>query len=195
MANFRFLVFLIVLMILGTAQAASDARNYYRSFWSPCYHGQRLDYCASNHEQCGLSVANRYCRLMGYERTVRQSIDYNVGETHYLSNTKPCKGWDCNGFTLIRCVSTFKKKPTHSYSYRSQQFVFPRFNHARVDWCYEKGTGCGRRAAYSFCRRMGYMRAQSYKIQRHVSETRALSNHQLCVGRTCNAFSQITCYR
>ena len=186
--------FCLMVLILSNAHAG-DPKSYYRTFWSPLFHGHRLDYCVGEGKTCGLPVANHYCQLMGYEKATQQEIDYNVGMTRSFSTRKPCKGWQCNGFTMIRCMAKFTHKPVSNYYYRSQEFVFPRFNHGRVDWCYEEGTGCGERAAKSFCRRMGYTRAKQYKIQRHVSQTRAISNHKVCVGNDCNAFSSITCYR
>ena len=190
-----FIVLFISSLLFGNANASNREQNYYRSFWSPNYLGQQLDYCSADEKECGLPVANRYCQMMGYENADQQVIDSNVGVTHCLLSSKRCKGLQCNGFMMIRCVSKLTHKPARDYYYRSDAFVFPRFNHSRVDWCYENGKGCGQRAAFSFCRRMGYMRAQHYKIDAHISETRALGNHRLCLGRACNAFSSITCYR
>ena len=188
-------VFFFTVIFIASAQAGSHAQDYYRNFWSPAYHGQRLDYCSSGERECGLPVANRYCQLMGYEKASQQVIDYTARSTHYMDSTKGCKGWHCKGFLLVRCLGELTHKPVSAYYYREQVFVFPRFNHSRVDWCYEDGKGCGARAAHSFCRRMGYMRAQKYKMEAHVAQTRALGNHKWCVGHACNAFSRITCYR
>ena len=186
--------FVLIMLVLSNAHASSK-QQYYHTFWSPASHGHSLDYCADGGKKCGLPVANQYCQLMGYERANQQVIDHNVGMTQAFSSRKPCKGWQCNGFTLIRCMGKITHKPVSVYYYRSQEFVFPRFNHGRVDWCYEDGKVCGQRAAKSFCRRMGYTRAKHYKIQAHVSQTRAIGNHKVCVGDACNAFSSITCYR
>ena len=192
MIIFRHLFLLFV--ILNNAHAGLQ-QNYYRTFWSPEFHGHRLDYCMAQGKQCGLPVANRYCQLMGYERSNQHVMDYNVGMTQDFVNRKPCKGWQCNGFMKIRCVNKLTHHPVSAYYYRAQEFVFPRFNHDRVDWCYEHGKGCGLRAAQSFCRRMGYARAKHYEMQDHVSQTRAIGNHEVCVGEDCNAFSRIVCYR
>ena len=195
----RFLYSLGVFFLIATcstsAQSGSHSQDYYRSFWNPAYHGQRLDYCTIGERVCGLPVANRYCQLIGYETADQQVIDYTTRSTRYIDSCKRCKGWHCKGFLLVRCRGELTHKPVSAYYYREQAFVFPRFNHSRVDWCYEDGKGCGQRAAYSFCRRMGYMRAQKYKMDAHVSQTRALGNHKWCLGDACNAFSSITCYR
>ncbi len=183
------------LMMLVWGGAHASKQDYYHTFWNPGFHGQRLDYCMGADKACGLPVAKQYCQRMGYDDATQHMIDYNVGKTQAFLNRKPCKGWQCNGFTLIKCKAKFTHQPISSYYYRQQEFVFPRFNHERVDWCYEDEKGCGKKAATSFCRRMGYLRAKHYKIQPHVSQTRAIGNHKVCVGNHCNAFSRIVCYR
>lgn len=195
--SFNRIVVCLFSFLMVSIAYASNADKYSRTFWNPIFQGQRLNYCALLDKDCGLPVANQYCNMMGYKHADKEVIDHNVGLTKYLlaPKSKPCKGFGCNGFMLIRCVGEYSRKPVSPIYYRSQAFVFPRFNHSRVDWCYKDGKGCGKRAAYSFCRRMGYAHVKDYKMQTHVSETRALGNHQLCLGVTCKGFSRITCNR
>lgn len=197
MIYFRRFLLILLCAISWTGQLNAENRkeNFYRNFWNPTYHIQRLNYCSLDGQECGLAVANKYCKILGYEKADEAIIDYNVGLTNFISSKAQCRGWNCNGFTLITCVGKFSQKPAKNYVYRSQRFVFPRFDHYRIDWCYENGRGCGQRAAYSFCRRMGYMNAQYYKKQEHVSATKALGNHKLCFGDMCDGFESITCYR
>lgn len=186
---------LFVTVFLKFSYANSGTNHYYRSFWNPTYLGQRLDYCTDNQKKCGLPVAHHYCQMMGYQQADYQVIDLNIKLTHYLSSSKSCKGWDCNGFMLIRCRSDMNLAVKPSYAYRLKEFAFPRFNRQRVAWCYADEKQCGKRAATSFCRRMGYMQARHYKIDQQVSQTRALGNHRLCLGQNCAGFRSITCYR
>jgi hypothetical protein len=186
---------LISLLFIYPADAKHHANEYYRNFWNPMYHAERLNYCSLNGKACGLRLANAYCQTMGYEKADKAIIDYNVGLTHYFLSSAQCKGWRCHGFTLITCVGTFKSHRDDPEYYRSQRFVFPRFDQYRVDWCYKNGQDCGQRPAFSFCRRLGYMNAQYYKKQDHVAVTKALGNHKLCLGDSCSGFSSITCYR
>jgi len=183
-----------VFLAMGTVNAASNVANFYRNFWYPLYHGQRLNYCTLD-GKCGVPVANTYCRMMGFDKSNKEIIDYNAGLTNYLQNKAMCKGWDCNSFMLISCVGKMVHKPPQTYYYRSHRFVVPRLAHYRVDWCYENGKGCGKRAAFSFCRRMGYANAQHFTKQEHVPATKALGNQRLCFGPICHAFAEITCYR
>ena len=197
MTHIRNWIYIVLLAILGTSSVNAEhhKEHFYRNFWNPTYHTQRLNYCSLDAQVCGLAVANKYCKLLGYEKADEALIDYNVGLTNFISSKAQCRGWNCNGFTLITCVGKFSQKPIKHYSYRSQRFVFPRFDHYRIDWCYADGHECGQRVAYSFCRRMGYMNAQYYKKQEHISATKALGNHKLCFGDACKGFSSITCYR
>ncbi len=196
MKDFRHLIIVFVsCLLINKAGAGNSEQNFYRNFWNPTYHIQRLNYCTVDGKICGLGVATRYCQMMGYNKADQQIIDYNVGLTNYLLSRVMCKGWECNGFMLIRCVDKMSHTPPKNYYYRSAKFVFPRFGNYRVDWCYKEGHGCGQKVAYSFCRRMGYMKAQHYKKEPHVSATKALGNQKLCFGNECSGFSSISCYR
>lgn len=186
---------LLIICFIPFVQAATNEKNYYRNFWSPMYSGLRLNYCTMDGKTCGLPVASQYCRMMGYEKADQVLIDNNVGLTHYPLCRAICKGWTCNGFKLIRCVGRILHKPPQGYYYRSRRFVFPRFSYYRVAWCYEGESGCGERAAYSFCRRMGYMRTTQFKKDEQVAATKALGDQKLCFGDRCVGFKEIVCYR
>lgn len=195
-------ILLAVYSAIVAAHAAKDNLSYYRDFWNPNYHGKLLNYCLSNKNillhgvnSCGKNVADKYCKFMGYDSSSKSIIAHNVGFTNYLDTCTGCKGWNCDGFTLIRCVSTIKHSPIKAYYFREQQFVLPRFGHYRIDWCYKNGKYCGQRVANSFCRRMGFVKAVQYKIDRKIKATKSLGNHKLCFGDGCNAFASITCYR
>lgn len=168
---------------------------YYRNIWNPMYHEQRLNYCSLDGQHCGLAVATRYCHMLGYEKAVKQIKAYNVGFTHIIGSKAQCEGFGCHGFELIQCVGQFSHKPAQNYYYRSMRYPYPRFDHYRVDWCYKKHQGCGQRAANSFCRRLGYKHAQSFKKQEHVAATKKLGTYELCFGTTCSGFQEISCFR
>jgi hypothetical protein len=137
----------------------------------------------------------KYCQIMGYKKADKKIIANNIGFSNYLGSNQKCKGWQCNSFKLIRCVGEISNKPDKIYSYRYRRFYFPRFDNYRIDWCYENGKGCGKTAAYSYCKRLGYLKARNYKKQDFVPATKALGNQKLCFGKGCLGFSQITCYR
>lgn len=191
----RLVILFSLLAMMHSGHANVREQNAYRDFWSPTYHGQRLAYCTLNGKKCGAAVADCYCRKMGYQRASTQIMEHNVGISNYLNSRAQCQGWRCNGFKLIQCVGVVKHQPPAKYHYRSRRFAAPRIGHYRVDWCYENSKGCGQRAAYSFCRRMGYLKAQEYKKAPHLPATKALGNQRLCFGNECEGFSYITCYR
>lgn len=196
MFMFRYFIAIIVCSLTFSELCiANTSAVYYRSFWSPLYQGHRLDYCSLNHRECGLPIAHRYCQMLGYEKAVRAIIDYNVGLTHFLATRHQCKGWTCNGFMLIRCAAKMRHKPVREYYYRAKKFILPRYQHYRVAWCYQKGKGCGQKAAFSFCRRMGYTKTIEFHQQKKVLATREIGDKRLCFGDTCRGFSSITCYR
>ncbi|CDZ78906.1 hypothetical protein BN59_03221 [Legionella massiliensis] len=189
------LICTLALGLMPNCYADNRANNFYRNFWMPTYHGIQLSYCTVDGKTCGLAVATRYCQMMGYHRADQHVIEHNVGLTNYIGSTATCQGWRCNGFKTIRCVAELTHKPPKGYHYRYRKFVYPRFDYYRVDWCYDGKRGCGQRAAFSFCRRMGYLQTRRYQIEKGVAATKAIGNQKLCFGKECNAFKSIICYR
>ena len=187
--------FMFLLLFTTSAYSSEYNELFHRNYWYPTFNNEKLNYCSVGGKQCGLVVADRYCQLMGYAKASHEMIAYNVGLTHFLLSRLQCKGWGCNGFMLITCEGDLGQQKQAGYHYRLERFVFPRYDHYRVDWCYKKGAGCGRRAAFSFCRRMGFMKTKGFKKQVNVPATKDLGNHELCFGNQCNGFSEITCYR
>ncbi len=167
----------------------------YRDFFYPLYHGEPLSYCTEDQKNCGFQLASKYCAEMGYDRASRIMIDHNVGVTRYPKTKLQCQGWRCDGFKLITCEASLKKTPIPDYYYRLKDFMLPRVDNYRIDWCYKTHRGCGRRAANAFCRYQGYARAQSYEKAPDALATRTIGSDELCFGHTCVGFSRITCYR
>ena len=184
----------MAVLSIAAADAASDSPVYWHDFWLPQYHHERLSYCLADKQTCGKAVADRYCQLLGYEQSQRSTIAHNVGRVSYLDHKNCCVGWRCAGFKLIRCESAVRHQPIRNYYYRYKKFVVPRFHHFRIDWCYQNGKHCGERAAFAFCKQMGYEKTSSYRLQSHLAATQALGNQKLCFG-DCKGFSSIVCYR
>lgn len=191
----RFFLLFILIFINIQAVVAHQSNLFYRDFWQPTFHGLRLNYCSTDGMKCGDAIAQQYCQKMGYDDVRQQTIDYSVGLTNFLVTPARCKGWQCDGFKLIRCVRQLSHHPAKSYHYRLRQFVYPRYEFYRVAWCYDGVHGCGRQAAYSFCRRMGYSQVQHYAIHKGIAATKAIANQKLCFGRHCKAFKFINCFR
>lgn len=195
MVCFRHFLFLFISCIITSSYASNPHSKFYKNFWHPTYLSERLDYCTLDGNECGKAVANRYCRLLGYEYANHHVIAYNVGLTHYLGTRAQCTGWRCNGFMTINCAKHMSHDPPKSYHYTEKRFEVPRYNDYRVDWCYDLHHGCGFRAAQSFCARMGFMRAKHYIKQTHISATKAIGSQELCFGPDCTAFKVIVCRR
>ncbi|VEB36508.1 Uncharacterised protein [Legionella sainthelensi] len=197
MINFRYFLFFIFIFfsLQGYSNTAEKQNKAFRSFWHPTFLGERLDYCTADGKECGKLVADRYCRMLGYDYARQNEIAYNLGLTHYISTGSLCKGWRCNGFMTIACVTDLSHIPPKSYHYREKRFADPRYNAYRVDWCYEQKQGCGMRAANSFCKRMGFIKAKSFVKETQVGATKTIGSEELCFGNLCNAFKTILCYR
>lgn len=190
----------LFLSFADVAYSSQNKLDYYHDFWSPRYHGELLSNCFYHKSICGIEVANQYCKVMGYKKAIKALVTNNVGLANYIDgcpNCKKyqCKGWDCNGFKVIRCVDSVEHAPGYSYHYRQRNFVLPRLDNFRLDWCYEDGKGCGKKVANSFCRIMGYTESHDYKLDNKVYASREIGNGKLCFGKNCRGFSYINCYR
>ncbi len=196
MRNFRnFLLFIVIFFsFFGQLNSATQS-NAHRTFWHPTYLGERLNYCSVDGKECGREIANRYCQILGYGYSRQNVIAYNVGLTRFLGTKGQCQGWRCNGFMNIVCTSTFLQNPPKQYHYREKLFSYPRYNDYRVDWCYNKDSQCGSKAANSFCSRMGYIQAKQFNKQIQISATKTIGSEELCFGKECNAFKMILCSR
>lgn len=181
--------------VCAHAAAPKEHNKAYRTFWHPTYLGQRLDYCTSDGKACGKEVANRFCRLLGYDYASQNTIAHNVGLTNYFGTRARCVGWRCNGFMNINCATGLSHLPPKPYHYREKRFYHPRYNNYRIDYCYERNSGCGLRAANSFCSRMGFIQSKRFVKEVAVSATKSIGSQELCFGNVCNSFASIVCYR
>ena len=187
---------LLFMMILCIAHVTAHARGqFFRSFWYPMYHGERLAYCTRDEKKCGQDIARAYCQEIGYAEAKDQRIEHNVGKTYFWEQGGECLGWKCDGFLLISCAGKFKSHPPKEYTYRIKVFMYPRFENHRVDWCLNQGKSCGHPAAYSYCRRMGYSKDKQYTQDEHVPATKTLGDRSLCYGKKCRGFEKIECQR
>lgn len=190
-----FLRMLCLVTLLTSAFAVLSKQYFTHNFLQPKYHGKRLNYCMLGESGCGDVVAQKYCHILGFKRADKYIKAHNVGLTNYIDGNWQCKGWKCNGFSQIRCVDELRHPPAESYHYRYKRFAFPRFDNYRLGWCYKSHTGCGYRAAYSFCRQVGYMKVKHYEKETQVAATKAIGDKALCFGKQCNGFRAIQCQR
>lgn len=191
----RFIMLICCFLVTFVSEARPSDMEAYRNFWTPQYLGQRLAWCSLDGKQCGMPVANQYCQLMGYAAATKVMKASNVGLTNYINTHARCKGWTCDSFMTIVCSKSLQQAHPQSYHYREQEFVYPRYAGYRVDWCLKKGTQCGRQAAWSFCRRIGYMDVKQFSMQKHIGATKTIGSEELCFGELCNGFSKIICQR
>lgn len=187
---------LLALMVgVSYSQVVDKSQQAFRSFWHPMYLGERLDYCAADGKTCGKPIAQKYCRMMGYEDVHQQVIAYNIGLTHIINSHALCKGWRCKGFMTVECAKSMAHHPASSYHYREKQFAYPRYQDYRLDWCRTQHKSCGAKAAFSFCSQMGYMHAKHFEKETQLTATKTIGSEELCFGPECQGFKTITCAR
>ncbi len=193
MHKFHSMLCLLAIMITGVA--AANKQYYSQLFLHPKFNGKPLSYCLLGDSKCGDVVAQKYCHLMGYKRSDKYTKAYNVGLANYIDASWQCKGWRCNSFGLIRCISELSHPPAEPYHYRYKRFAYPRYKTYRLAWCKKSHKGCGYGAAYAFCRYLGYMNVKHYEKESTVAATKAIGDNSICFGNNCNGFKAIHCKR
>jgi hypothetical protein len=194
MTFFRVVLYLFLLLGFNSLSAQDTSNKAFNNFWHPLYLGKRLNYCSIDKKLCGKPLADQYCKTLGYDTSSKQVKDPNVGLTHFLNTRAQCKGWKCNGFINITCVTHLSHSPAQSYYYREKSFYYPRYANYRVNWCYKDHRNCGKAAAQSFCKRIGYMKAKQFIKENSIAATRTIGSQELCFGQ-CEGFKKIICYR
>ncbi|OGV27433.1 MAG: hypothetical protein A3F18_03900 [Legionellales bacterium RIFCSPHIGHO2_12_FULL_37_14] len=191
----KFFLLIICYIFFATCYAKQNL-TLHRNFWTPIYRGTPINYCFKDEITCGYEVANLYCHLMGYQNADRIIKAYNLGHTRYLASSQHCFNPNCNGFKMIRCKGKIIHKPIPSYLYTKKHFPYPRYKGERLAFCADgKAKGCGQKAAYSFCRRQGYMQTIGYKQEKNLPITKAINNQRICIASRCHGFEYIDCER
>lgn len=72
-------------------------------------------------------------------------------------------------------------------------FLWPQFNGMRLDWCYSRGTQCGKPAADAFCKMKGRPNAVEFEFEPDVGPTRIIGTGQVCNHKSCDGFKVIVC--
>lgn len=189
---------LVSLLVLSNAWASTQpgpSSRIYRMFWEPQFHKQPLNYCNENKSNCGKSIANQYCEMMGYHHAQRFLKAPNLGVTNFISGKNMCRGWKCSGFKWIECAGERIYKSIPKSDYRDELFVRPMWHKYPLSWCYENNHDCGKRAAYAFCRWQGYPHVKEISKPRAVYASKEISTSALCFENQCKGFEYIVCSR
>lgn len=78
----------------------------------------------------------------------------------------------------------------------SREWVLPRFDAERLDWCWGIARDCGAPVAAEFCKRKRYDSASAFSPQRvgRSAATRTMGTNQTCSDdEGCTGFAAITC--
>lgn len=191
----RCLFLLFWLPSLLASSITPPQSTVYRTFWHPMLKAERLDYCHENRTQCGVSVANCYCKSMGYNEASSFRKAPNLGLTRLISGENECRGWKCSGFEFIKCKGkrTYSSRPQSDY--KQEIFVRPRWRNYPLAWCYANHGLCGKRAAYAFCRWQGYGKVIKYSTAKCVHASKEIGTSALCFNNECKSYEYIVCGR
>ena len=95
---------------------------------------------------------------------------------------------------ILSCALLFVTIANHEANAAARSFSQPMLEGQRIASCLDGTAGCGKQAADAFCQLQGY--SESILFQRQLATaTISLRADNICQSGTCEAFSQIKCYR
>jgi len=156
------------------------------TFDDPTHHGKLVDWCLSFQTDCGKPAADAYCTMNGYGEATKYPKRRTYGdETLTMKQLSTCSPAHnvCDTFDYITC------------QVNEQTFENPMEHNRVLDGCYKFDSGCGKAAAYAYCKDKGFSRAKEYSQIESKEETMSIGDHAVCdpAWHRCNTFSYITC--
>ena len=79
-----------------------------------------------------------------------------------------------------------------------EEFIQPKIDGVRLDWCLTPGADCGEPVAYKWCISNGYSKPILWEKDKDIGEltpTTMLNSRDTCYSNKCDGFNTIICYR
>ena len=78
-----------------------------------------------------------------------------------------------------------------------EEYVQPRIDGIRLDWCLNYGSDCGEEVAYKWCIVNNYSKPIYWEIDKNIGiyePTSTLNSRESCFESSCDGFKTIVCY-
>jgi hypothetical protein len=189
-----------------------EAQAETKTFVSPKFGGNMLDWCMNWGTGCGTEAATAWCKTEGFDVATDASQAVDIGAstpTKLIATGEVCDQSYCDGFASVTCATvaapppkpveaTPEPVPTEmeapAAEAAEETFKNPLFNDTRLSWCYDGSTGCGKQAADVWCTQKEFSTATNFKYVSGVKPT-----IQIGTGKSTRtagkAFSRITCVK
>src|SRR5262245_57087188 len=169
---------------------ALGAHAVEQNFVKPKQGANRLDWCYDWSVGCGKQAADAWCKAKGFDESSNFNIAPDIGatqSTRLIGTGAVCDQAFCDGFANITCKTKTPDKMT---------FNKPKYQGNRLDWCFDWATGCGTKAANSYCKSKGYAVSTGFAIAPDIGgnqPTRLIGTGAVCDQQFCDGFKFINC--
>jgi hypothetical protein len=192
----------------------AEAEN--KTFENPMMGTNRLDWCSDWGKGCGTEAATAWCKSNAYDRSVSVQQAPDIGATaptKLIATGEVCDQNYCDGFASITCAKA--ELPTAPppitpeapaadadvpaaapvvAKAADEVFKNPMHEGVRLNWCLNGQSGCGKKAAETWCAQQGFSTAKDFKYVGAIKPT-----IQIGTGETnkkaSKAFSRVTCVK
>lgn len=203
----KFIQVAIGVCVLGFSANLVEAAQ--KTFVSPKFGGNRLDWCLNWGTGCGEPAATAWCKSVGYFKSIDSEEAVDIGAatpTRLISSGAVCDQPYCDGFTFITCATALLPPPPLPPlpppplppPAMKQIFFKPKLNGIRLDWCFHGGNGCGKHAADAWCDDQGFDQALDFQISSGygpLKPTIQIGTGQTMFKPLTNVFKSITCVK
>jgi hypothetical protein len=177
-----------------------------QTFAKPKQGSVRIDWCYQWGINCGKPAADRFCQTKGFLQSNDFVQDADIGAsgiaTVVLGTGQVCNAPQCDGFTYVTCEKLDLPPPPTPLPLPtpggdSHTYYKPKVGGMRMNVCLRKGVECdGEAAANAYCDAKGWDTASDYNDTGPLPpfvKSRFIGNGKVCKGKSCTAFSDITC--
>ena len=210
MRNYMRAVFALSALWLSSGLVEAETKT----FGNPMIGTNRLDWCVNWGTGCGADAATAWCKSNAYDHSVdvKQAPDIGTSSpTKLIATGEVCDQSYCDGFTSITCAKAelptppppTMPEPTEAGAdaatpapavavAANEMFKNPMHEGVRLNWCFSGQSGCGKKAAETWCAQQGFSTAKDFKYVSGVKPTIQIGTGETTT-KGAKGFSRVTC--
>jgi hypothetical protein len=151
----------------------------------------RVDWCLNWGNNCGKPAAEAFCQARGFRQALSFQSQRMGGPTWVAGDRKICLHPVCTALVNVTCEG---EADARSFA-MVQDFPDPTINHVPIATCLAHAHECGKPAADSFCRAVGFLRATHFQESAPSGPIVHFGDATNCSGEHCRALKNVICSR
>jgi hypothetical protein len=151
----------------------------------------RVDWCLNWATNCGKPAADAFCDARGFKQAVSFQSEITGGPTWVAGDRKICLHPACGALAAVACEGEADRK---SFTL-VDEFPTLTINHVPIATCLQPSRECGKPAADSVCRAIGFTRATHFSEAPGGGPIVHFGDGTPCTGEKCRVLAGVICSR